>query len=138
MTRKHEAFCRYLLQARKAAGKTQIALGAEIGKRGPQVSSWETGSYLPSNDTLPALARALGVDEEELRRARYGDTPVVATNSPSNDQDQSILSLIKAIAKSNIDEVTWGDLNFLAGVQQGLPQEMPASLVEELLKQRRG
>jgi transcriptional regulator with XRE-family HTH domain len=51
-----------LKAARKAAGLTQRQLAERIGTDSFQVSRWERGANRPQDDTLQALAFALGMD----------------------------------------------------------------------------
>lgn len=51
-----------LKAARKGAGLTQRQLAERIGTDSFQVSRWERGANRPQDDTLHALAEALGID----------------------------------------------------------------------------
>jgi transcriptional regulator with XRE-family HTH domain len=51
-----------LRAARKSAGLTQRQLAERIGTDSFQVSRWERGANRPVDDTLAALADALGLD----------------------------------------------------------------------------
>jgi transcriptional regulator with XRE-family HTH domain len=51
-----------LKAARKGAGLTQRQLAERIGTDSFQVSRWERGANRPQDDTMQALAAALGID----------------------------------------------------------------------------
>ena len=53
-------------QLRQARGLTQEQVARALGVSAPAVSKWETGASLPEITLLPALARLLGTDLNEL------------------------------------------------------------------------
>ena len=53
-------------QLRQARGLTQEQVARALGVSAPAVSKWETGASLPEVTLLPALARLLGTDLNEL------------------------------------------------------------------------
>lgn len=70
-------FASLLKNARKAAGLTQVALGARLGISGPTVTGWESGDRLPTDARLYAIAQALDIDEPTLaawRKAKWLDS----------------------------------------------------------------
>ena len=65
---------------RKARGMTQEQLAAQLGVSAPAVSKWETDSSYPDITLLCPLARALGVNVDELLQfeEKPSDQEVVA------------------------------------------------------------
>ncbi|MDL2318202.1 helix-turn-helix domain-containing protein [Eubacteriales bacterium OttesenSCG-928-A19] len=61
-----------IYKARKAARVKQLALCGMVGKHKATVSDWETGRALPDLCDVPAIARALNIDERALMDA-YND-----------------------------------------------------------------
>jgi transcriptional regulator with XRE-family HTH domain len=53
-------------RARQAAGKSYAVVAGEIGRHQTTIRHWERGNEVPPADILPAYARALDVDVEEL------------------------------------------------------------------------
>lgn len=64
---KFKAFGRSLAGARIAVGKTQTQVMSELGlKRPGSIYKWETGESFPGEDKLPAIAKVLNINEQEL------------------------------------------------------------------------
>jgi transcriptional regulator with XRE-family HTH domain len=59
-------FLRVLIDARKAAGVTQVELARALGRPQPFISYIETGERRVDVIEFCAIARALNVDPEEL------------------------------------------------------------------------
>lgn len=64
-----EVFGRNLRRSRHAKGLSQEALAHEIDMDRTYISSLERGQYSASIDTIAKLARALGVEPDELLRS---------------------------------------------------------------------
>ncbi|MBQ4400971.1 MAG: helix-turn-helix transcriptional regulator [Synergistaceae bacterium] len=61
-----ETFGSRLKSLRKKAGLTQEELAEAIGVHSVTVSQWESDTYLPKTQNIKALAKALGVPENDL------------------------------------------------------------------------
>lgn len=57
-----------LREKRTQADLTQAQLAEKLGRRTTTVTHWEIGRRNPAGETLPALAKALGCQMEELFR----------------------------------------------------------------------
>ena len=57
-----------LVAAREAKAITQVALARLLGVKQQSVSRWEAGTHRPAVDQVRAVAGALGIDAEEVRR----------------------------------------------------------------------
>ena len=75
-----EVFGRNLRRSRHAKGLSQEALAHEIDMDRTYISSLERGQYSASIDTVAKLARALGVEPDELLRRSTAS----AAAKPSN------------------------------------------------------
>lgn len=64
----YKALLRALIQARKAAGITQVELAARIGRRQTFVSKYETEERRLDVAEYIAIARAVGAEPFELMR----------------------------------------------------------------------
>lgn len=51
---------------REAAGKSQLQLATEVGVSQPAVANWERGVFLPRAEDLPAIAKALQCNIDDL------------------------------------------------------------------------
>jgi transcriptional regulator with XRE-family HTH domain len=68
---KFKAFGGFLKDARIAVGKIQAQIASELSKLQCEVSpgtvgKWETGESFPTKDKLPAIAKVLNLNEQEL------------------------------------------------------------------------
>jgi transcriptional regulator with XRE-family HTH domain len=64
-----------LLQFRLAAGLSQKELAEMIGETQQNIAFWEQAEKPPRSDTLPKLAKALGVEVEEILNIERNPTP---------------------------------------------------------------
>lgn len=67
-----EFFGKRIEKLRKERGRTLAQIADELGVSKPTVWAWEKGKARPVAERLPALARALGVEEGELT---HGNEP---------------------------------------------------------------
>ncbi len=65
-------FGRRLRALREERGLTQRELAERSGAQVPQISRYETGAYLPTAETLLALAKVLHLDVDSLLVGRSG------------------------------------------------------------------
>lgn len=65
-TKQHRLFARYLAQHRTARGFTISQLAREAGIAKSSIHRWEAEEGLPAPELIEPLARALGVDYEEV------------------------------------------------------------------------
>ncbi len=55
-----------LRKARAKLGKTQLQIATELGKSQPSVQQWESDATLPRTEDVRAVAKAYGLDPEQL------------------------------------------------------------------------
>ena len=65
---REENFVTLLRRQRLARGLSQTALAKKLNVVPSTVSLWESGESCPKAETIPKLARLLGVDSLELTR----------------------------------------------------------------------
>ena len=92
----------HIAALRKAKGLTQEQLAAQLGVTAPAVSKWETDSSYPDITLLCPLARALGVNVDELLQfeEKPSDQEVVAH---INDVMQTAMQGDAAAAEAGLD-----------------------------------
>jgi transcriptional regulator with XRE-family HTH domain len=92
----------YIAEWRENRGLSQEELGARLGPEGVSdvtVSRWETGKRRPDLNALAAIAEALDIDINDLRR--HPDQPsadALLRGQPQEVKDQAI-KLIQAIRR---------------------------------------
>lgn len=65
----------HIRKYRKAAGLTQVELAQKLGLRQYVITNYERGIRKPPTDTLPRIAKALGVGLEELYGLKESSRP---------------------------------------------------------------
>jgi transcriptional regulator with XRE-family HTH domain len=92
----------YIAEWRESRGLSQEQLGARLGPKGVSdvtVSRWETGSRKPDENAQAAIAEALDIDINDLRR--HPDQPsadALLRGQPKEIVEQAI-KLIRAIRR---------------------------------------
>ena len=67
------SFCNEIRGVRKSKGLTQQELAEEIGVVRSTIIAWEKGRYVPNQEQLAGLERALGFPLGHLYRLIYGN-----------------------------------------------------------------
>ncbi len=73
-----------IARLRKEQGLTLEALAGLLNVSKPTVWAWEQGKARPTPERITALAKRLGVAEDELRTGRDGDALAAALNQARN------------------------------------------------------
>ena len=102
-------FAQRLRRAREQAGLTQRELAERIGVRQDVLSRVERGLYVGTDLTVVAMARVLGLDEQELLElAAAARDPVVAAVSKSDRLDdeakRQLLDTYRELVGESVDE----------------------------------
>src|SRR3989344_3316270 len=59
-------FAELLLKSREARKKTRRGIAKEIGVAYQMIQNWESGDFFPTEDKLPIIAEAYGINPQEL------------------------------------------------------------------------
>lgn len=113
-----------LRQARKERGWSQKELAERVGDKQANISRWETGKRIPSNDALAELADELDLDVDQLRaeiqadrRAREAETPDYVSHEDhiprwrnavlSADVDRDVRTLLMSLGLPELLDREW-------------------------------
>lgn len=83
-------FAKWFTSLREEIG-SQHFVATKMGVSRPTLTRWEGGSYLPSANHIPAIARVFGVSDEEVAR-RAG----VILKSEVSDRSLTLARLIES------------------------------------------
>lgn len=62
-----EMFGKLLLRTRSVAGKSAAKISGEIPTNKSNIAAWENARAFPEDDKIPAIVKAYGIPEEELK-----------------------------------------------------------------------
>jgi transcriptional regulator with XRE-family HTH domain len=99
-------FADFLSAKRKNKGLTQDQLSDLIGVTHQAVSKWERGEAMPEISKLGDLAKALGVQTDEVIASMYANGEVKNDEAPKHDADAEYYALA--------DKSSVGDVYYLA------------------------
>jgi transcriptional regulator with XRE-family HTH domain len=98
-----------LRRARRAAGLTQLELGARLGVSKTTVHLWEQGGRVPRASRVAAIAAALGVDPEELMTiSDRSDTATLADVRQRAGYSQAALAARLGVPPSSLSDMERG------------------------------
>lgn len=100
-----QGFSTRLMDLRKAAGKNQDALGADLGLTKSGISSFEKGKSFPSPENLVKLSRLFGVSVDYLLTGADHAGEGTMSNSDIPTKKSSVLSGASVASVASVDAI---------------------------------